>query len=169
MIGRSRVFCISSKGHHATRILVLLASQNDDRLLTKQEIAESTGVTPGYVQQLMMPLQTAGLIRSHRGKQGGYSLGRRPETITVADTLFATEGEMRLAPCYDGGHCDQIETCPIRPVWVGATALLYDFLQQTSIAALAEKGRDVSVTPEPVLLGATAPLPGGAKGIEVCV
>lgn len=146
---------------------MFLASQNHDRPLTKREIAESEGMTPGYGQQLMMPLQTAGLVGSYRGKQGGYTLGRSAETITVADTLSATEGELRLAPCYDGGHCDQIATCPIRPVWTGAAALLYDFFRQTTIAMLAGQGEDVSAAPGPVLLESTAALPGGAKGIEV--
>ena len=69
------MLCISTKGRYATRILVLLACLAPDATLTKHEIADFEGLTPGYVQQLMTPLQAAGLVMSYRGKQGGFKLG----------------------------------------------------------------------------------------------
>jgi len=71
------VFCISTKGRYSTRILVLLAMAGPDKILTKNEIAELEGLTPGYVQQLTSYLQTAGLVVSYRGKQGGFKLALR--------------------------------------------------------------------------------------------
>ena len=58
------MLCISTKGRYATRILTLLAGQPPDTTLSKHEIAASLGLTPGYVQQLMTPLQVAGLTAS---------------------------------------------------------------------------------------------------------
>jgi DNA-binding IscR family transcriptional regulator len=62
------VLCISKKGRYSTRILMLLASLADESTMTKHEIAAAEALTPGYVQQLMTPLQAAGLVMSHRGK-----------------------------------------------------------------------------------------------------
>lgn len=142
------MFCMSSKGHCATRILVLLAERAEDSPVTKQEIAEAEGITPGYVQQLMIPLQSAGLVRSYRGKQGGFMLGRSPERITVADVLHATEGDIRLAPCQSGDVCNLSETCPTRAVWMGAAEILYDFFKQATIAKLLQRGRDLTAATE---------------------
>jgi Rrf2 family protein len=110
-----------------------------DTTCTKNDIAAHEGLTPGYVQQLMGTLQTAGLVTSVRGKQGGFRLARPPESITVAEALRATEGEIRLAPCHDGENCERIPICPTRPVWVGAAKLLGEFFNQVTIARLADE------------------------------
>ena len=133
------MMCISTKGRYATRILVLLAGLAPDEIRTKQEIADSEGLTPGYVQQLMTPLQAAGLVMSHRGKQGGFKLARSPETVTVAEALRVMEGECRLVPCHDGENCNRIAICPTRPMWVEAATVLENYFRQTTIADLAER------------------------------
>lgn len=131
------MLCISSKGRFATRILVFLASGDLDKVHSKAEIAALEGLTTGYVQQLMGTLQAAGLVLSHRGKQGGFRLARAPESITVAEALRVMEGEIHLAPCHDGQYCDKIPDCPTRSTWMEAGYLLERFFEQITIAQLA--------------------------------
>lgn len=128
---------ISTRGRYAPRILVLLASQQEKPALTKYEIAEAEGMSPAYVQQLMMALRVAGLVDSHRGARGGFSLGRPPEDITVADVLRAVEGETMLAPCQGNARCERADACPTRPVWQQAARLLDQLFAGTTIADLA--------------------------------
>lgn len=135
------MLCISTKGRYATRILALLAGQPADTTLSKQEISSSLALTPGYVQQLMTPLQAAGLTASVRGKQGGFRLARSPETITVAEALRIMEGEVRLAPCHEDNSCALLATCPTRPMWMEAAALFDGFFRQITIADLAERAK----------------------------
>jgi Rrf2 family iron-sulfur cluster assembly transcriptional regulator len=137
------MLCISSKGHHATRILVLLASGTADRIYSKTEIAAMEGLTSGYVQQLMGSLHAGGLVLSYRGKQGGFKLAHSPHFITVADAVRVVEGEIRLAVCHDGENCDRIPTCPTRSTWVEAASLLQTYFEQTTIAQLAERGHEL--------------------------
>jgi Rrf2 family protein len=137
------MFCLSSRGRFATRILVLLAGGPETKSVTKQEIADSEGMTPAYVQQLMGNLQSAGLVTGFRGRQGGFRLARPPQSITVGETLRVMEGCIHLAPCQDGQNCDRIESCPTRDVWLGAGDLLRDYFERTTIAELAERaGRE---------------------------
>ncbi len=135
------MLCISTKGRYATRILTLLAGQPSDATMSKQEIASLLALTPGYVQQLMTPLQTAGLTASTRGKQGGFRLARSAETITVAEALRIMEGEVRLAPCYEDNSCTLLATCPTRPIWMEAASLFDNFFRQITIADLAERAK----------------------------
>jgi Rrf2 family protein len=127
---------ISTRGRYASRIMVLLASEPELRPITKYQIADAEAITPGYVQQLTMALRTAGLVNSHRGRDGGFSLARPPETITVADVLKAVEGEVMPAPCRSTGHCERAATCPTRPLWERAAQLLDDLFAGTTIADL---------------------------------
>ena len=127
---------ISTRGRYATRILVLMARE-PHRARTKFEIAEAEGITPAYVQQLMMALRLAGLVMSLRGRDGGFMLGRAPGSITVTDIMRAVEGEILPAPCRLTGHCERMRTCPTRPLWQEAADLLESLFSGTTISDLA--------------------------------
>ena len=64
----------------------------------------------------MMSLKLAGLVVSHQGGAGGFSLARDPETISIADVLHAVEGRVTVAPCGDPQACDRASGCPTRGV-----------------------------------------------------
>jgi Rrf2 family protein len=128
---------ISTRGRYASRIMVLLAADPEMRPVTKYQIAEEEGITPAYVQQLMMALRSAGLVKSHRGRDGGFSLSRPPVAITVADILKAVEGEVMPAPCRSTGHCERAASCPTRPLWERAADLLDGLFSRTTLADLA--------------------------------
>jgi Rrf2 family protein len=130
---------ISTRGRYATRMVVLLAGRPSGESMTKTQIAEAESISPGYVQQLMMALRLAGIVESHRGREGGFSLSRPADKITVADVLRAVEGDITPAPCQTSGHCDRVADCPTRPVWEEAAALLNDLFSRTTIRSLADR------------------------------
>ena len=130
---------ISTRGRYATRMAVLLASQEPGESLTKSEIANSEGLSAGYVQQLMMALRLAGIVESHRGREGGFSLSKPAGQISVADVLRAVEGNVMPAPCQGGSHCDRSADCPTRPMWEEAAGMLNDLFSKTTIASLAHQ------------------------------
>ena len=130
---------ISTRGRYATRIMVCLASQPGWRPMTKYEIAHAETISPAYVQQLMMALRFAGLVTSHRGRAGGFSLTLPPDRVTVADILKAVEGDLMPLPCQSTGHCERAATCPTRPLWERAADLLDDLFTRTTVADLAAR------------------------------
>jgi Rrf2 family protein len=132
------MMAISTRGRYSLRILILMASHPQGRMFTKKEIADSEAVPSAYVQQLMTALRTAGLVSSHRGKVGGFTLARPSQAITVADVLRATEGQVLPAPCLGYERCDRESFCAARPVWAKAAKLLEDYLSGVSIADLRE-------------------------------
>ena len=132
---------MSTKGHHATRIMIMLA-QSTAAPISKGEIGEAQGIPPGYVQQLMIRLTDAGLVRSHRGRAGGFTLTRPAEDISVQEVLLATEGPFELAPCIDMRlDCPRTEVCPGHLLWGQATQLVTDLFTRTSIADMVATGR----------------------------
>jgi Rrf2 family protein len=131
---------ISSKGRYAVRTMVFLAEW-PGRPLTKTEISEAENITPGYLQQIMGPLLTAGLVRSFRGKTGGFMLARPAETITVGEVLRATDGRVGPAPCWDADVCEREGYCPTRPFWARVTATLNEMFDGTTVADLAKESK----------------------------
>ena len=161
------MLCISTKGRYATRILTLLASQTPDTTFTKQAIAASEELAPGYVQQLLTQLQAAGLVMSYRGKQGGFKLARSPESITVAEALRVMEGEIKLAPCHDGEDCHRVAVCPTRTMWIEAAVVFEDFFRQTTIADLAERAKVIACATDPTAIAVdAAPARAEEKGVR---
>lgn len=66
-----------------------------------REVARQEGISEKYLGQIIIPLRASGLVASHRGAHGGYSLGRPPSEITVKDVVEAVEGAIAPVPCVD--------------------------------------------------------------------
>jgi Rrf2 family protein len=130
---------MSTKGHHATRIMIFLANHGDG-LVTKTEIAEAETISSGYLQQLLIALVNAGLVKSFRGKAGGFMLGMPAETITVRQVLAATEGPFELAPCLEE-ECSRAEACAAHLLWFEATRRVNDLFDHTTVADLVKTTR----------------------------
>jgi FeS assembly SUF system regulator len=92
--------------------IVLLAHlARDERTLTAQALSARSRVPLPTVSKLCKELSRAGLLQSHRGRHGGYSLTRPPERISVAEVVEALEGPISLTECGSPGA----EPCSIEP------------------------------------------------------
>ena len=81
-------------------------------------IAERQRIPEQYLEQLIALLRREGLVRSVRGAQGGYLLGKPPGEITMAELMRVLEGTIALSDCLeDEGCCDRTCVCPTRRVW----------------------------------------------------
>jgi Rrf2 family transcriptional regulator, iron-sulfur cluster assembly transcription factor len=129
---------LSTKGRYATRIMVFLAQRQETTPARKQEIAEAEEISIDYVEQILIRLKIAGLVKSHRGVKGGFSIAGDPDRITVADVLDATEGSTDLVPCLKG-HCHREPHCVTRPVWQQANAAMTKTFSSYTIGDLARQ------------------------------
>ena len=129
---------ISTKGRYATRIMTYLAGRGTPVPARKQDIAESEGLSADYVEQILIKLKSGGLVRSHRGTRGGFSLVRDPRSITVADVLHAMEGPIELVPC-EQERCIRVSKCVSRCVWEQASAALEKVFSGVTVAEMAAK------------------------------
>lgn len=131
----------TTKGRYATRVLVYLAARREEGPAKKQAIAEAEGISPDYVEQILIRLKAAGIVHSHRGKAGGFSLAGDPHQLTVARVLEVMEGRLTVAPCASGQTCSRSDSCSTRALWSRADKALKQVLTGTSIGELADKAR----------------------------
>jgi Rrf2 family protein len=129
---------LSTKGRYATRIMIYLALHQDGPPARKQEIADAEGISTDYVEQILLQLKTAGLVKSHRGVKGGFSLSSDPDRVTVADVLAVTEGSTELAPCRKE-NCARASDCVTRPVWEKASEAIKQTFSGVTIGDLARR------------------------------
>jgi Rrf2 family protein len=93
----------TSKVDYALRALLDLALQPPGQPAQSREIAARRGIPESYLNQLLVMLRRAGLVRSVRGAAGGYVLSREPRLLTAADVVQALHGQDYLADLSGNG------------------------------------------------------------------
>lgn len=101
-------------------------------LVSIRAISEATGISNGYLEQLMIPLRRSGLVIAQRGVQGGYQIAH--DKITCYDVLLASEGEFTPTPCRD---CDQTTICKTHQIWALLENAVIDYSKNVYIQDLA--------------------------------
>jgi Rrf2 family transcriptional regulator, cysteine metabolism repressor len=147
---------MSTRGRYGVRLMVALALNDGNGISLLREIAQREGISEKYLGQIMIPLKASGLVASHRGAHGGYSLARPPGSITVKDVVEAIEGAIAPVPCMDASAVAGTAECADdgdgaqRPTTRVATIVwrkLHDdivaSLSSFTLQALARQARDL--------------------------
>jgi Rrf2 family iron-sulfur cluster assembly transcriptional regulator len=112
---------VSTRGDYASRALLSLALRSGEQTPTSvRDIAERTGLPQPYLEQILLALKGAGLVRSKRGVGGGYVLARPPEEITLGAIVSAVDGPIVLGDFgepHANGACDHEGQCTLLAVW----------------------------------------------------
>ena len=97
-------------------VMSQMARRPQSELHTARDLAERCRLPLPTVSKLLKLLLQGGLLQSHRGIKGGYSLTREPKLISIADIVTALEGPLALTECNMdvAGLCDLEPSCPIR-------------------------------------------------------
>ncbi len=109
---------LSTRGRYGIQAMYDLALHAQSGPQSIKAISERQGVPEAYLEQLFAALKRQDLVVSTRGAQGGYTLSRPPEAITVGDVLRALEGGLSLVECLDEAEiCGKRCSCASRVVW----------------------------------------------------
>ncbi len=131
---------LSTRGRYAFRMMLELALNEQGRPVLLREIARKQNMSTRYLEQLSHNLKNAGLIKSIRGKQGGFLLNRPPEKITLLDIFQASEGMPVIVDCVeDPGVCRKNSQCATQEIWKSISRLITDLLARQTLAELAER------------------------------
>ena len=148
-------------------LLSRFASSELGTVLSARELSSETGIPLPTASKILKTLTRAGLLASHRGTQGGYSLARSPEEVSVSDIIGSLEGPIALTDCAgdEDGICDIEPTCPVRTNWQRITDAIRDALDAIPLTEMTvsfpyhgntEGEPAAATTTEP-----NAPTPGG--------
>lgn len=142
---------LSSQEEYGLRCLLQLARGGAGAALTIAEMSEREGISAPNVAKIMRILRRAGLVRSTRGKSGGYHLARPAPEVRALDVLAALGGRL-----FDPGFCDRhagVEThclntrdCSIRPVLRGLQDAVDQVLGELTLASLLGSESEVAGT-----------------------
>ena len=126
---------VTTQGEYGLRCLARLADDDSGKPISVSRLAKSEGLSRDYVEQLLLRLRRAGLVRSTRGVQGGYSLSRPPDRIAVGEVLRVLEGPLFELPCKRRpGGCHKLGDCLLVPLWEGLESRIAEYLDAHSLA-----------------------------------
>ncbi len=108
-----------------------------------RDLAARQEISAKYLEQLLIPLKGAGLIKSIRGARGGYQLAYESDSISLYDIVRSLEGPLAPVECLeDATFCDRVGGCTVHLVWGEMGNILVDFLTHMSLADLVARQRE---------------------------
>jgi Rrf2 family iron-sulfur cluster assembly transcriptional regulator len=127
-------------GEYGIRGMLYLAMQAQVSISLLSEISRQQNIPESYLAKIFQSLTKTGLVRSHRGFKGGYSLAKPPEAITIRDIIEGVEGPIALNRCSsEESTCNESIDCKIQDVWKDAQNAMMGVLEGTTLADLVEK------------------------------
>ncbi len=136
---------LSTRSRYGTRMMLDLAQHYNEGPVQISQIAKRQDISVKYLEQLIIPLKKAHLIKSVRGPKGGHMLTKSPKEISIGQIVKILEGSIDLSVCVeDAGTCERSAECLIRDTWEKASKAMYDKLNSVSLSKVIRGARKIN-------------------------
>jgi Rrf2 family protein len=131
---------LSHKARYALQAMILLARQYDHGYVLIADLAQQGKIPKKFLELILLGLKNRGLLRSRKGKGGGYALSRPPSEVTVGEVVRLIDGPLAPIPCVSVtayGRCDGCvdeRMCGVRLVMKEVRDAIADILDGTTFA-----------------------------------
>jgi Rrf2 family protein len=116
-----------------------LAKQPRGSIVSLAEISENQDIPDKFLAKIFQCLTRAGVVRSHRGVHGGFSLTRPPRRISVAEILSAIQENGDPVKCaINGRECPRKSNCAVRDLILEGRKHMFNYYKKRSLQELAE-------------------------------
>ena len=129
---------MSAKAEYGVRAMIQLATTEPGVVVRTEDLAHAQGIPAQFLVDILSDLRADRLVRSHRGREGGYELARPAEQISIADVMRCIDGP--LASVRDIGLGDlpySGPTAALTDVWRALRASMRAVLEMTTLADVA--------------------------------
>ncbi len=128
---------LSVKSDYAARAVLWLARHYHEGVVRKvEDMAIAQEIPPNYLVQILIELKSKQIVRSQRGKEGGYVLARHPSKISLGEVLRAIHGNVFDSPALSDPHCPP----ELRAAWSKMQSALDETADSISFQQLLEAG-----------------------------
>ena len=126
---------LSVKSDYAARAVLWLAQHHHEGVARKvEEMATAQGIPPNYLVQILIELKSKQIVKSQRGKEGGYLLARAPAEISLGEVLRAIHGNVFDSPALSDPQCPP----ELRYAWKKMQSALDDSADSISFQQLLD-------------------------------
>ena len=138
---------LSQKARYALHALIVLAQHDGQEPMQIADVATEARVPRKFLEQILVDLKRRGIVRSQRGRSGGYFIGKAPKDISFAEIIRTIDGPLALAPCvsvtayHKCEDCVDEATCSIRKVLLAARDATAEVLETRNLAQAVANAR----------------------------
>lgn len=138
---RSSLMNVGRRVDYAVRALTYLAGQPQNEIISKTEIEKKQGIPPYYLSKIMKDLVAGGLVKSHIGCKGGFSLARPGNSINLKEVYEVVERPLVLMECLEKGehYCSYCSACTQISIWEKAQSMLANYLVHVRVGDIADQ------------------------------
>lgn len=144
---------LSQKTKYALKALVSLARDRDGRAVVAAALATQERIPRQFLELILLELKHHGLLRSRRGRRGGYSLNRPAHEISIGQVIRLLDGPLALVGCASQTayvacpECEDVQTCTIRAAFKEVRDQTARILDGISLADLSRQPQSLDVLP----------------------
>jgi Rrf2 family protein len=137
---------ISTKIRYGTRAMLELACHYGEGPIELREIAKREDISLKYLEQVIVPLRTAGLVKSARGSKGGYALAKHPSEIYLKDLVETLDGPLNLIECLkDPKVCQKVPYCITRDIWQEVSEAIDGIFHSVTLEDMVHRKKEKEV------------------------
>lgn len=134
---------VSTRGDYASRALLSLALHGGGTTPTSvRDIALRTGLPQPYLEQILLALKGAGIVKSKRGVGGGYVLAATPDAISLSQIVSAVDGPIvagDFGEPHQDGACEHEGQCALLAVWSDMSTHMRAYLDSFTLADMVDR------------------------------
>lgn len=138
---------LSKKGEYAVRALIEIGLESHLRpnsLIQISVVAQRTNIPEKFLEQILLALRNGGILKSRRGVEGGYSLAKSPDDITLGEVIRLLDGPLAPIPCvskapHEPCSCPDEESCGLRIAMQQVSNALADILDNYKLTRLIQE------------------------------
>ncbi len=125
-----------------------LADKGKDQVTPLSEISEARDIPEKFLAKIFQALSRSGILRSHRGVRGGFTLAKSPSDITVKEVLESIQGPYHLTKCIpDPDSCPRSSICAMRDLLVKAEERLLEVFTEHTLEDVVRMEREMAAAP----------------------
>jgi len=130
---------LTTKGRFAVTAMLDLALYGRENPVSLNAISGRQNISLSYLEQLFGKLRRAGLVESVRGPGGGYLLSRQPDSINIAEIIYAAEDKLDATRCGGQTNCHKGAPCLTHDLWESLNQTIQGYLNSVSLQDVLDK------------------------------
>jgi Rrf2 family protein len=122
-------------------MLLDIAEHESEGYVALKDVAARQDISKNYLEQIIMLLKNADMLKTARGFQGGYKLAKSPAHYTVGDILRVTESNLAPVPCVleAFNDCKRSDICMTQSIWSGLGRVISEYLDSITLQDILDK------------------------------